>query len=198
MEKRSPMSLPTFQNRATMWAVLDFPVVSESYPRTYEYVAALRTRFSNGSVVFHSFRLPEHPVLEWYFERNQLHECNFFERFWQALTVATKIPYKLAPLNFYERSIFEWCTPFQLGGNLSALIFSGGAYSSSTGYGPEARRLGEGAAAELLAGDYEQTLFFQSHAAWSDFFMDIAWDYTAIVLSKPSRLVHVILATDLD
>lgn len=198
MNESQTSTIPTFQQRDAMWRSLDFPSHTGSYPRTDEYVAALRERFSNGSVLFHSFSIPVDPVFDWYFERNRLHECNFFERFWRTPTPAAAIPHQPASLNYYEMSLFQWTTAFHLGADLSSLLFSGGAFSRSSGYGQEARRVGEAAAAELLAGDYEETLFFHCHSAWSDFFMDVAWDYTAVIVSKPLRLVHTILATDTD
>ncbi len=188
----------TFEDRQEMWQALDFPLHSGSYPDTLNYVAALRSRYSNGEVLFHSFTIPSHPVFDRYLERNQLHECNFFERFWSAPTPAVHIPYQPASLNYFEKSLFESESPFLLGGGLSQLLFHGGAYSRSAGYGSEARRLGEAVAAELLAGDYEETIVARCQSAWSDFFMDVAWDFTAVVVSKPRRLIHTILATDTD
>lgn len=191
-------TIPTFQDRDEMWRRLDFPSDNRSYPRTTEFVAALRERYANGGVLFHSFSIPTHPIFDWYLQRNRLHECNFFEMFWRASTPAASLSQQPAPLNFYEVSLFQWTTPFHLAGDLSAVLFSGGAYSHSQGYSNEARRLGEAAAAELLGGDYEESLLFHCHSAWSDFFMNVAWDYTFVVISKPRRAIHVILATDTD
>jgi hypothetical protein len=41
-----------------MWKALDFPSYGGSYPCTAEYVSALRQRFANGGVLFHSFSIP--------------------------------------------------------------------------------------------------------------------------------------------
>jgi hypothetical protein len=199
MNENETPTKPTFQERDAMWKELDFPSHSGSYPRTADYVAALSERFANGDVLFRSFSVPTHPAFNWYLNRNRLHECNFFERFWRCPSPAAAFPHRLAAVNYEDMSLFEWLTPFHLGGDLSSLLFRGGAYSHSTGYGQEARRIGEAAAEELLARDYEDTtLFFRCHSAWSDFFMDVAWDYTAVIVSKPRRLIHAILATDTD
>ena len=195
------VSLPTFEDRAAMWETLDFPEHSWAHPCVDEYVNALRPRYANGSVLFHSFRIPEHPILDWYLIR-QLQDSNFFERFWSAPTPSRFFQSANPALNYYashgEQSIFGHESPFLLAGSLAWIHFSGGAYSRSQGLGVRSKHLGDAAANELLEDDFEDTLCFKSYARWSDFFWGVAWDYTFIVISKKRRLIHCMLATDTD
>ena len=59
-------------------------------------------------------------------------------------------------------------------------------------------RLAEGAAQELLEGRFSEVLVYANHAPWTDFFFDIAWDRTWLMVDKRERLVHVLCATDTD
>lgn len=184
-----------------MWASLDFPEHCWSHPAVDEYVAALRSRYANGSVLFHSFQMPEHPVLDWYLVR-RFHDSGFFERFWSAPTPSRFFQPADPSLNYFAsygpHCIFSQGSPFYLAGDLASLHFSGGAYSRSQGLGMLSKELGEAAAHELLADEYEHVLVFASGVRWSDFFMDVAWDQTIIVCSPLQRLIHCLLATDTD
>lgn len=195
------VSLPTFEDRAAMWAGIDFLEHCWDHPSVDEYVHALRSRYANGSVLFHSFRLPEHPVLDWYLTR-QLHDSNFFERFWSTPTPSLFFPSADPALNYYlshgPQNIFDHSSPFFLAGGLAGIHFCGGAYSLSNGFGIRSKQLGDAAANELIGDDFEDTLCFTSNAPWSDFFLDVAWDRTLIIISKRQRLIHCMLATDTD
>jgi hypothetical protein len=194
-------SIPTFDDRAAMWALLDFPEHSWSHPAVDEYLAALRPRYANGSVTFHSFQMPQHPVLDWYLIR-QFHDSGFFERFWSAPTPSQFYQPADPSLNYFatygELCVFSQSSPFHLSGDLASIHFSGGAYSHSQGLGIRSKQLGEAAAHELLADDFEHVRVFASGRCWSDFFMDVAWDQTIVILSPSQRLIHCLLATDTD
>jgi hypothetical protein len=188
---------PTFQDREEMWRVLDFPLHAGSYPGVAAYLGALRRRYQHGRVLFHSFKVPVHPVFDWYLERN-LRDSGFFEKFWKSRTPAAAFPFKLLELNFFELSLFTLASPFHVGADLSSILFAGGAYSKSSGWGPEAKRLGNAEASELINEDYETSSYYTCGFAWSEFFHDVAWDSTLVIISKRERLIHAILATDTD
>lgn len=151
--------------------------------------------------MFHSFQMPQHPVLDWYLTRN-FHDSGFFERFWSA-PAPSRIYQPADPgLNYFathgELCVFRQSSPFHLSGDLASIHFFGGAYSHSQGLGIRSKQLGEAAAHELLADDFEHVRIFASDRRWSDFFMDVAWDHTLIILSPLQRLIHCLLATDTD
>ena len=184
-----------------MWAALDFPAYRWDHPSVDEYTEALRLRYTNGSVLFHSFQIPQHPVLDWYLTR-QIHDSGFFERFWSAPTPSRYFQHADPSLNYFASHgplvVFGHSSPFHLAGDLASLHFSGGAYSQSHGLGTRSKQLGDAAALDLLADDFEDSMCFTSGIRWSDFFMDVAWDYTTVVISRSRRLIHCLLATDTD
>lgn len=194
-------SIPTFEDRKAMWESIDFPEHEWPHPAVDEYVSALRSEYANGSVLFRSFHLTSHPVLDWYLVR-QLHDVAFFERFWSAPSPARFFRPADPTLNYFAAygplCVFGQGSPFHLAGDLAAVHFSGGAYSPIHGVGLRSKGLGDSAAYELLRDDYEQTLCYTSGIRWSDFFMDVAWDHTIIVISRVRRLIHCLLATDTD
>lgn len=189
---------PSLEERMAMWKSIDFPVRHESHPRTREFIAALDHRLANGSALFVTFWIPVHPTLEWYLENNDLVSSGLLEHFWLCHTPARVFPYKPHAASFHKKSLFTACTPFHLGAAFSECLYWGGAYSDREHYASEARILGEAAAEELLAGDYEEPEFFVSREAWSGFFMNGKWDNTIVLIRPHERLIHVLMSTDAD
>ena len=181
-----------------MWASAEFAPVSGPFPKVDAFVDQLRPLYSNGKVEHAAFRFPDHPVFEWFSKRNQYHEMGFFECFWRTLGPKSQFQQNVYDLNFYDHAIFSFQSPFQFGGALAWLLSGGGAYDQFQRGGVEAKRIGEEAAFEMLGGDYDSTLVYQSGIAWSDFFWDVAWDYSFVCIDQNQRLIHALLATDTD
>ncbi len=195
MDGESP---PSSEQRAVMWKSIDFPSRGGSYPRTREYIAALDRRLANGSALFETFGIPVHPILEWYVESEDFADSGLLQHFWSSPTPAKILPYELHSASFQKKSLFASFTAFHLGAALSESLYWGGAYSDHDHYATEARKLGEAAAEELLAGDYEEPEFFQSREAWSGFFLNGRWDNTIVLVRPHERLIHVLMSTDAD
>ena|SRR5947207_455957 len=198
MNQQASTTIPTLEACRLMWDAVDFLPHSDTYPCLAEFASALAAVYTNGRVVRHSFQLPNHPVFDWYASRNRYHEMGFFERFWLRPSVKSAIPQQLRPLNFYGLTVFEWSSPFMLAGSLAWVLASGGPYERHRGGSTDAKRIADAAAEEVLLTDYDSPLLFISHVAWSDFFLDVAWDSAWVLVHQQRRLVHVILATDTD
>ena len=195
---RPQPEVPGFQQRHDMWAVVDFERIDLPFPAVEQFLKEMRPLYANGKVEHAAFTLPEHPVFEWFASRNQYHEMGFFEEFWKARGPKAALPYALRDLNFFDQKYFSFGSPFQLGGGLAWMLSAGGPYNRFERGGVEAKRLGEEAATEILAGGYDDALAFQCGVAWSDFFLDVAWDHTFLVIDRKRRVIHALLATDTD
>ena len=160
------------------------------------YSEALRTVYANGDVRSGSFHITPHPVFDWYASRRQFREMGFFARIWSLPRVHELMPEPLHGLNFYSLDVLGETSPFLLGGSMAWALSSGGAYSRHARGPVDAKRLGDAAAVELVRDRYDEVLVFESSTAWSEFFLDVAWDRTWIVIDE--HLVHVLCATDTD
>lgn len=181
-----------------MWERLDFAPLPTDYPRVERFAAALSSVYVNGRVVHRAFRLPVDPVFDWYSSRNRFYEMAFFERLWTAQSVQVAIPQQLRPVNFSSNDVFEWSSPLMLSGSLAWALAAGGAYQRHQAGTLDAKRLADAAAEELLVSDYDSALLFISHVAWSDFFFDVAWDSTWVLINTARQTVNVLLGTDTD
>jgi hypothetical protein len=181
-----------------MWTTVGFERIGMPFPAIERFVMEVRPLYANGKVEHAAFTLPEHPVFDWFASRSQYHEMGFFQQFWKAKGPKEVFPHALRDLNFFDQQIFSFASPFQLGGGLAWMLSAGGAYQRFERGGVEAKRLGEEAAAEMLDASYDGPLAFQSGIAWSEFFLDVAWDHTFLVIDRKRRIVHALLATDTD
>lgn len=188
--------IPQFVDRKAMWETLRIDLVSAETPAIDEYVNHLEKYYANGSVKYGCFKLGDSEVLDWYCSRNQLKEMLFFWKVWEQEPI--KSFFKLTDIDEDSNKIFEWSSPFVLGGSLAWVLDSGGPYQKPNWGGAKSKELGENAALELISDDYEESLVFEGHSAWCGFFFDVAWDYTWVVLNKKTRLLHVLMATDTD
>lgn len=197
-ENMTHSEVPSFSARQAMWAEVVFPQVTTPLPAVERYLTELRSVYANGRAQHFAFCIPDHPVLNWYAVRNQYHEVGFFERFWTCRGVKEIFPYRVHDLNFFDATVFSHSSPFVLGGSLAWVLAAGGAYRHFERGGAEAMSIATEAAIELLDHSYESSLVYHSKAAWCDFFMDVAWDHSFIVLDRKRRMVHGLLATDTD
>lgn len=190
--------VPSFQQRQDMWAIIEFDRIGLPFPAVDQFLKEMRPLYANGKVEHAAFSLPVHPVFDWFASRNQYHAMGFFEEFWKSRGPKAVFPYALRDLNFFDQKYFSFTSPFQLGGSLAWMLSAGGPYHRFERGGAEAKRLGEEAATEMLAGSYDDALAFQCGVAWSDFFLDVAWDGTFLVIDPKRRVIHALLATDTD
>lgn len=192
-------SLPSFEDRKQMWDTLKFVPITDGFPHTKIYIDALRRVYVNGDVRFGAFGIPVHDVFDWYLSRNQVHNLGFFEHFWQSPVVYQEFPYKLKDYNAYSVDVFAWSNPFILGGELACTLSYGGAYQRHANGPVHAKTLGDAVALEWIGEDYDDVLVYTGHHfAWSEFFLDVAWDCTWVAINKKRRHIYVIIATDTD
>ena len=190
--------VPQINDVLKMWQAIAISQKEDISPSVLKYIEALKKVYLNGNVLYSQFFVPENDIFDWYASRNRFHEMGFFEKFWHTDTVKTAFPFELADLNFYDEKIFKWSSPFVLGGSMAWVLSSGGPYERHAAGPVDAKNIADEAAADLIQNQYDDILVYEAHCAWSDFYMDIAWDCTWVIVDKTSRRIHVLMATDTD
>lgn len=188
--------IPQFEEQKSMWNSLLIDFVAAKSPAIEEYVTQLGKCYINGSVKYGCFKLGDSEVLDWYCSRNRLKEMQFFRKVWEQEPI--KSFFNLSDICDDSNKAFKWSSPFLLGGSLAWVLDGGGPYEKPDWGGAISKELGEKAALELIANDYEDSVVITCNLAWCSFFLDVAWDCTWVVLNKKTRLLHVLMATDTD
>lgn len=188
--------VPEFNDRKAMWESLEIKPINLTMNSVLCFIEELKKLYLNGNIIYKNLIFSESEILDWYISRNQLEEMFFFNYIWQNPTIKQTLNLK----NVYEDSYksFEVTSAFSLGGSMAAALKLGGAYKSPSYNGIEIKKIGESAATELLNNNFDDTIVCVSNEPWCDFFCDVAWDFTWVVINKSNRHMHIILATDTD
>jgi hypothetical protein len=175
-----------------------FPLSKTTFPAVERYVQLLKQKYVNGDVIFKSFEIPSHPVADWYFVRRNLESWLFFRELWFTPSPREVLSALKVPVGFENRPAFEWGNSFTFAGELASVLFRGGAYSVSDGTGVSEMQLSTEVANELIQGRYTDIYAYTNHAPWTEFFFDVAWDCTWLLLDRSLRKIHLLFATDTD
>lgn len=156
--------------------------------------------FDNGGVNWATFDVECNTNGDWFASRNRFDEFGFFPELLSALCAHwsmgprdPRLP-ELDPRHF--RDLFA--NTYTLPGWLAGTLKSGGAYSKFQGTGAEAMAIASRAVFEIVEDRFEEVTVYRSHAPWSDWFFDIAWDSTTVIIDRSKCRIHTLAMTDTD
>jgi hypothetical protein len=183
-----------------MWEEIDFRRLTEQlYPSVMAYVQALEQIYVNGSVEFSTFAIPVHDTFDWYCSRHAFHDMAFFRNFWLAPSVKQTFPFELKPnIDFSAADVFVCTETSRLGETLTSALTYGGAYQTYAAGPLDAKAKGEAAADELIGMHADRVRVYTCKLAWCDFFWDVLWDWTWVIIDPAARRIHLICTTDSD
>jgi hypothetical protein len=85
-----------------------------------------------------------------------------------------------------------------LAGELASALVHGGAYIRFKGSSAAAFQLAQAGLVDLVGDRHESFRVFESHAPWTPWFFDIAWDQTWILADYERLEVSILCKTDTD
>ncbi|MEV6239846.1 hypothetical protein [Lentzea sp. NPDC051838] len=154
----------------------------------------------NGGYLLARFRAVAYPdATAWYLSRNRFADYHFLRFFFSDAVVREglrdlKIPEKPDDGSFEE----QWAGSLCLDGLLAGLIVNGGAYKAFDGPAREAKAIATAAVEALTQNRFEDFRVDISHAPWTPWFHDIAWDITYVLTDLANAEVTVLCVTDTD
>ena len=83
-------------------------------------------------------------------------------------------------------------------GQLAHRRYMGGAYSHPQGDGKAAKQLATRFCDALFEQRFSEVHFFGNYDAWTPWFHEIAWDWTAVLFDLRKRLIWILAVTDRD
>ena len=191
---------PSVADCRRMWEEIDFPrLTDQSYPNVIAYIQALEQVYVNGSVEFSTFVMPAHATFDWYCSRGAFHGMAFFPNFWLVPSVKQTFPFELKPdINLSAADVFVCIETSTLGETLASALTYGGAYQTHAAGPLDAKVKGDAAAKELIGAHGAQVQVYTCNLAWCDFFWDVLWDWTWVIIDPAARRIHLICTTDSD
>lgn len=87
---------------------------------------------------------------------------------------------------------------FHIDGDLTGLIHYGGAYWRPELPAAASKRIAGDVVRELFGDRWDDLEYANTHAAWSKWFRNVAWDATLLIIDRGRSSVTLIVATDTD
>jgi hypothetical protein len=193
---RVGFSMPPDGTLREYWAGVDFAPVRRRSPAVQGYLRQMRQLYCE--IAFATFAVPSSPAIRWFLARGRPDEIKFFDRFWRTRSVRATLPGLETGPRFRNLVPFEWLSPFCLGGELAAAVYTGGCSSKYRGTPAEARQAGEEARHGLIGDRYNEVYVYHNHGPWCEAleFMVCRWTWVAVDLRE--ALIHVLYAVDVD
>lgn len=173
------------------------PVLTPALEPYLEQVAAT---YVNGGYLLGRWRAVDFPdTTAWFLSRNRFEEYDFLRVFFGDAVVRDGLPDLEIPPR-PDTSGFEqqWAGSLCLDGLLAGVIVDGGAYKRFTRPAREAKAIAVAAVEALTQNRFEDFRVDVSHAAWTPWFQDIAWDHTYVLTDLANAEVTVLCITDTD
>lgn len=195
---------PTLGEIATSRESIGFVADPKPTPALGAYADTVRRLRDKAEVV--RLRLARHDrVADWHFSRNRFEEYGFVELVLRATALRETAPELVHGIeldhtgdNATSEAGFETLSPFKLGGTLAAELAWGGPYEQFAGSAREMYQLGTAVSEELIGDDFDAFNVWRNGSAWSDWFCDVAWDSTYLLLDGRDMSVTLIAMTATD
>jgi len=178
-----------------LWSKVHYSEQPVTDPRLNAYLSELTPLYVNGRVLFRCFQ----PTDSAAFQAASRHDLRGLDHlltsFLSAPTVRLALTELQLPSKFKGSPPFHYYSAFEMEGALTVALLRGGAYKRFAGSEDEARRLARGFVS-AIGHDYAEV--FKITAAWTDWFYDVAWDSSFVVLSQQQLKWWVLCMTDTD
>ena len=166
--------------------------------RITDYLDTIKQKYSNGSVLFYQFKVQGDNTFHFYASRNRLLEIDFINKLFSK-QVFKETAKELTGIDKIEVNNSNWMSDiFSLPGDLARRIYYGGAYSQEHFSAENAFNLSVNfidAIADKRYADFNSWILGGN---WSDWFFNIAWDYSVLLFDKGKSVVTLICMTDTD
>jgi len=93
---------------------------------------------------------------------------------------------------------FRVTSSFLFDGELAQAVYAGGAYTSPEGDGRTEKENSLAFCEALFGLRLSEVWYCSSHSAWTPWFGNIAWDWTAILFDRRLRALSILAVTDSD
>ncbi len=180
------------QIRNTRFELLKTGLTDRSQP----FFDALKEQYVNGGYQVYKFAVSQHPL--------RFGIIGSPEWLIQVLNHAQLVPLIPGlqpfeePYQFQDRPVAA-SNLYSLLGDLCGILSQGGAYTSGSERPDGALiRITKDFIDELLPRGFRDYHCYRTFEAWNGWFFNIAWDYTALVVSKDGLELNLICLTDSD
>ena len=194
----SDMPLNQMNTNFMSWHDVEYRLEDYQDDRLNTAVRALERTHANGGVLLRCF----HPLIGERFGKAYQQDLRGDEHwlrcFLECETVRNQISELKIPHPLGDVPQFTTYGAYEFEGALISLLLRGGAYVKSSLTENDARTFARDFV-DAVVGDYrDYVTVFRVDGAWTDWFCDVAWDATFIVLNPVAKCWWLFCVTDTD
>lgn len=166
--------------------------------RVTEFLETIKSKYSNGNVLFYQFFVDGDKSFNFFASRNTLQEIDFINKFIFSKTFQN-VAKEFTRMDRIELSHSDWATDiFSLPGDLAKIIYHGGAYSQDHFSAEHAFTMAVNFTDAISGKRYADFNSWNLGSEWTDWFFNIAWDYSILLFDKKESIVTILCLTDTD
>lgn len=166
--------------------------------RISTYLDTVKEKYSNGGTLFYQFQVQGDKTFHFFASRNRLAEIDFINQLFQK-QIFKETAKELKGVEKIKMENSNWRTDiFSLPGNLARIVYYGGAYSHEHFSAENAFNLSVDFVDTISEKSYADFNCWTLGGEWSDWFFNIAWDYSVLLFDKAKSIVTLICMTDTD
>tara|TARA_Y100000588_G_C14100338_1_gene858531 strand:+ start:474 stop:1079 length:606 start_codon:yes stop_codon:yes gene_type:complete len=171
-----------------------------------EFQDELDRIYVNGGSLIKSYSYTHNDFIEYLFGRRSdiLTDTTFFIKLFENKVVIQSLPefeleQGLVFLPKFKAINIERSPQLTLQREiLSSLIKRGGAYVNSSKTDSEIQTLATDFCEEIIKYSGDQCIMFESNDCWNNWFYDVAWDYSYIIINITKKSIWTVFVTDTD
>jgi len=162
----------------------------------------------NGGAVFGAFYIPVQEVFNWFASRGRLLEFDVLPSLLARREIRESLPALLitefakpeSPSDdLVGANGFEMKSSFHFDGELAAALYAGGAYGSEAdGAGRAEKEEALRFCDAMFGSRFSEIWYYESSTAWTPWFRDEGWDWTAVLFDQRTHNLWLLAITDKD
>jgi len=200
---------PTFDQTRAMCEQVPLEITSLSDARVEAVLHRIRETHANGGAFFASLQVGFNKDFDWFASRNRLLEFGILRQLLVREEVRSGLPDLGIQTSLSDGSATEDCSlgnesgfqmtsSFLFDGQLAQVLYSGGAYTRSSGDGRAEKENSLAFCDAVFGLRFSEVSYFSSYSAWTPWFQGIAWDWTAVLFDRRRREFSLLAVTDTD
>ncbi|EEM90903.1 MULTISPECIES: hypothetical protein [Bacillus cereus group] len=179
------------------WKEGTFEKIATSDSAIEKLIHTFKEQNVNGGAVISCFKVHNENFFKEIPHSKDGHE-HFFRRIFNSLDIMHNLEELKIHTSEKYKFQFQYRSAVMLDGGIAFQIIRGGAYKCFPDRMVMAKQLASDVCQCMFQDRYEDIIVFESHAPWTDWFYDVAWDVTWMVLDSKECKMWLICATDTD
>ncbi|MBJ8054817.1 hypothetical protein JDS87_23420 [Bacillus cereus] len=179
------------------WKAGTFEKIETNDSSIEQLIHTFKEQNLNGGAVISCFKVHNENFFKEIPRGEDGHE-HFFRRIFNSLDIINNIEELKIHTSEKYKFHFQDHQAVMLDGSIAAHILWGGAYVEFQDRPVVAKQLAINVCQYMFQDRYEDIRVFESDCPWTDWFYDIAWDATWMVLDSKEHKMWLLCATDTD